>query len=85
MEFRATNLILALLGVVSIVWAVFSEEQRIIAIVIAFILLMVIILSEQNYKIDSIYNEQNRIEEKLKIHEQLINIKADIELLKRKK
>ncbi len=82
MESRALNFILGLLSILSFIWSFISEENRIIAITIGFILIIFILISEKNIKLENLENEQKRIEEKLKIHEQLIDIKSDIRLLK---
>jgi uncharacterized membrane protein YqjE len=84
MESGIFNILLGLVAVLSFVWSVFSEQYRIIAIVLGFVLIIVMILSEQNSKIQNLVNEQKKLEEKLKIHEQLIDIKSDIKELQKK-
>lgn len=42
-------------------------------------------INELENKLDEQENEQKRLGEKLKIHEQLIDIKKDIEILKEKR
>ncbi len=83
MESKALNIILGLIGVISFIWSYFSEENRIIALIIGFTIFILIFLSEKNDKIDSILSTQQKLEEKLKIHEQLIDIKSDVNILKR--
>ena len=83
MELDALDIILALLAILSAIWAFVSEQFRILAVIIAFTFLAIVILSKQSQKISEITSEQKRINEKLKIHEQLINIKADIRYLER--
>jgi hypothetical protein len=85
MELNTTNIILAFITVLSFVWSYFSEQNRIVAVILGFVLLLIIILTAQDKKIESIEKEQRRLEEKLKIYEQLINIKADIKELQRRK
>jgi hypothetical protein len=84
MESGIFNILLGLIAVLSFVWSVFSEEYRIIAIMLGFVLIIVIILSEQNSKVKDLINEQRKVEEKLKIYEQLINMKANIKELQKK-
>lgn len=84
MESRIVNLILGFLSVLSFIWSFLSEQHRLIAIVIGFVFLMIIITSEKNIKIQEITEEQKRLGEKLKIHEQLIDIKADIRVLQKR-
>lgn len=84
MESLVLNLLLGLLATLSFVWAFFSEQYRIIAIVLGFILIVIIMLSEQNNKIQSLSEENKKFNEKLKIHEQLVNMKADIQELQKK-
>ena len=82
MEPKALNVILGILTLLSFIWSAVSKEYRIIAIVIGFMLLIFLIVSEQDTKVNEIFKDQKRVEEKLKIHEQLIDIKADIKYLK---
>lgn len=82
MESKVLNIILGLFGVLSFIWSYFSIENRVIAVIIGFTLFILIFLSEQNEKIKEISSMQQKQEEKLKIHEQLIDIKKDIEILK---
>lgn len=82
MESKALNVILGLLGVLSFIWSYFSPENRVIALIIGFTLFILIFLSEQNEKIKEMSLTQQKLDEKLKIHEQLIDIKKDIEILK---
>ena len=76
MDSRVLNVILGLLTILSFVWSYFSEENRIIAVIIGFLLIVLILVSEKNDKLYSVLENQKRIEEKLKIHEQLIDIKS---------
>ena len=82
MESDILNIILGLLTVLSFIWAYISEQNRIIAIVIGFLLIVIILVSEKNIKLQQLTESQKRLQEKLKIHEQLIEIKKDIEILK---
>ena len=54
------------------------EEQRLVVIATILLIFLAVILSTFNRRIDA-------LEEKLKIDEQLINIKKDIEILKEKR
>lgn len=85
MEIKTTNIILGILSILSFVLAFLSQEYRLIAIALAFILAIIIIISAQEYKIKELKVSQAKLEEKLKIHEQLIEIKKDIEILKEKR
>ncbi len=82
MESKILNWILGLLTILSFVWSYISEDNRIIAIVIGLILIVFIFISEKSEKIIDLESEQKKLGEKLKIHEQLIEIKKDIEFLK---
>ena len=82
MESKALNIVLGLLTIMSFIWSYISPENRIIAVIIAFVLIILIFISEKNIKIRELEEGQRKIEEKLKIHEQLIDIKKEIELLK---
>lgn len=84
MESKALNIILGLFGVLSFIWSYFSKENRIIGIIVGFTIFILIFLSEQNQRIEDLTSQQKKSEEKLKIHEQLIDIKKDIELIKEK-
>lgn len=84
MEFDALNIISVIFSIASFIWSIFSEQYRIIAVLIGFVLIIIILVSEQNKRVNSLLNEHKRLEEKLKIHEQLINIKADIQELQKK-
>lgn len=84
MKMRVLNIILGLLTVLSFVWAYLSEENRIIAAIIGFLLIMIILFSERNIKVQELAEEQKRLGEKLKIHEQLVDIKADIKYLQKR-
>ena len=84
MDIDIWDIILILLAILSSIWAFISKQYRIWAIIIAFILMTIIILSKQNKNIDSLIFEQNRLLEKLKIHEQLIDMKAEIKELQKK-
>ena len=84
MESKALNIILGLLGILSFIWSYFSPENRTIGVIIGFALFILIFLSEQNERIKEMSLQQQKLEEKLKIHEQLIDIKKDIHILKEK-
>ncbi len=84
MEARTINIVLGLLTILSFVWSYVSEENRAIAIIFGFILTILIIISERNKNVQIIEIELKRLQEKLKIHEHLIDMKKDIELLKEK-
>ena len=81
MESPVLNSLLGLISLLSFIWAFFSQQNRIIAIIIGFVLMIIISISEQNAKVKVLIDEQKRFEEKLKIHQQLIDIKADIKNL----
>lgn len=85
MESRILNAILAILSITSFVWSYFSKENRIIGVVISFLLIILILISEKNIKIKELEIEQKKLGEKLKIHEHLIDIKADIKELQQKR
>tara|TARA_Y100000310_G_C20535726_1_gene740750 strand:- start:480 stop:764 length:285 start_codon:yes stop_codon:yes gene_type:complete len=61
-----------------------SEQFRLIAIAAIFLLFIGTTLSNFSSQITEQKEEQKRLGEKLKIHEQLIDIKRDIEVLKEK-
>ncbi len=85
MESKALNIVLGILSALSFIWSYISKENRTIAIIIGFLLILFIFISEKNIKLQNLEENQKRLEEKLKIHEQLIDIKKDIELLKEKR
>lgn len=82
MESKALNIILGLLSFMSFIWSYISVENRTIAIVIGFMLTIIIFISEKNIKVQNLEEELKRLGEKLKIHEQLVDIKKEIALLK---
>ena len=84
MELDAFDLILGLITILSFAWAIISKEYRILAIIFAFILMVLIAISKQNKKTSNIEFNQIRLGEKLKIYEMLINMKADIKYLQKK-
>ena len=84
MELKTSNILLIVLSISSFIWSVISPEFRTPAMMIGFVMLVLLIISEQNMKIESITSEYFRLNEKLKIHEQLIDIKADIREIKRR-
>lgn len=84
METRVANIILGVITALSFVWAYVSEENRIIAIIFSFILIIILIISERNKEISMIKEDIKKLKEKLNIYEQLIDIKSDIKLLKEK-
>jgi len=75
------DIILGVLSILSIILALVSEEYRVLAIIFAFVLLIILLLSVFLMEIYSIKENQYRISEKLKIHEQLIDIKAEMKSL----
>lgn len=83
-EIKATNIALGIISLLSFALAFISERYRTTAIIIAFILLIIVLISTQEYKIAELGKRNQRLEEKLKIHEQLIEIKKDRALLKEK-
>lgn len=85
MEVKATDIILGILAILSFVFSFVSERYRTILLIFTFVLTIIIIISLQEYKISELKARYGRLEEKLKIHEQLIDIKKDIELLKEKR
>lgn len=84
MDARIINIILSTLTGLSFVWAYFSEENRIIGIILGFILIILIIISERNEDLASLKEDVRKLKDKLNIHEQLIEIKKNIELLKQR-
>lgn len=82
MEVAVVNILLGFLAFLSFVWAFFSPENRVIALIVGFTLFILIFLSEQNQTIKELADDQKRLEEKLKIHQQLIDIRSDIAMLK---
>ncbi len=82
MDSRIINIILGTLTGLSFIWAYLSENNRIIGIILGFILMILIIISEKNKDIAIIKEELKKLKEKLNIHQQLINIKKDIEIIK---
>ena len=83
MENNILNVILGLLTILSFIWSYISEENRVIAIVIGFLLIVLILFSEKNERLNVLSQNQTRLEEKLKIHEQFIDIKSDIKELQK--
>ena len=77
------NIILGILSVLSFVLAFVSEEYRIVAILLAFVLLVILIVSVLSFEIFNLKSEQSMLAEKLKIHEHLISMKAEIKELQR--
>jgi len=84
MELRIFDMILGVLTILSLILAFISEEFRILAIIFAFVLMIVIIISIQNIKISSIILEHKKLQEKLKIHEHLIDIKVNTKILEKR-
>ena len=84
MELKVLDMFLIVLSVLSFVWSFFSEEYRLLALVLGFVFIIVAVMSVKNEKIEVMFEEQRKLGEKLKIHEQLIDIKKDIEILKEK-
>jgi len=83
MESRALNLFLGLLSVLSFIWSFISKENRIIAITLGFILIILTLISEKNIRLENLESEQKRLNEKLNIYKELINMKADIKRLQK--
>jgi len=63
------NVTLGVLSVLSFVLAFISEEYRIIAILLAFVLLVILIVSVLGFEMFYMKSEQSRLVEKLKIYE----------------
>lgn len=84
MEFDILDIGLAFIALLTFILSYFSEQYRIIAIMAGFILIIMVMMSNQNKKIQDMKEEQKRLQEKLKIHESIINIKADIQELQKK-
>lgn len=82
MGLNVTDILLGGLAILSIVLAIISEENRIIAIGITFGLMTILVISNQEFKLNKLIENQKRLRDKLKIHEQLIDIKKEIALLK---
>ena len=59
-----------------------SDQYRILIISALVIFFIAVVLSQLNKKIDFLEQNNEKIKEKIKIHEQLIDIKADIKMLK---
>ena len=83
MDLDLWDLLLGCLTILSAIWAFISERYRLLAIIIAFVLVTIIVLSKQNQKIFEMCLEQKKLIEKLKIHEQLTDIKAEIKEIQR--
>ncbi len=83
MDVRVWDVGWAVLAFLSFIFAYISDKYRELAIIFGFILMIIGIVSIQNSKIFEIVLEQRRLDEKLKIHEQLVTIKADICELKK--
>ena len=82
METNTLNIVLGILTVLSIIITFISEKYRLISIVITFIFIIIIIISMQQINISDIQKEQNKLKEKLNIHQQLIDIKAELKSLR---
>lgn len=83
MELEIWDILLGLLTILSAIWAFISEEYRLVAIVLSFILVTIIIISKQNTKIFEVESQQKRTLERLKIYEMLVDIKSDIKQLQK--
>ncbi|MBS3088743.1 hypothetical protein J4402_03090 [Candidatus Pacearchaeota archaeon] len=85
MESSILNIILGLLTILSFLWSYFSEENRIIAMIIGFLLIVLIMVSEKNARIDELEIRQKKLEERLKIYERLNKLELEVEILKNAK
>lgn len=81
-DFKYTVLAIAslIVGVIALV----SEEYRLTLASFSALFLTAYFLSEFNRKIENNSERIKKLEEKLSIHQQLINIKADIKGLEKK-
>ena len=93
MGLKIGDIILAGLSVLSFVLAFVSEEHRLIAIIFAFVLLILLLISFQflefsNLKKDllkeipKLKNGQKRNSERLKIYERLAKLEAKFDILR---
>ncbi len=80
---KVWDLILGLLSILSVLLAVISEEYRILAFTVAFVLFIILIISNQGVEISRLKFGQEKLAEKLKIHEQLIDIKSELKRLQK--
>lgn len=83
MSLTIWDAILGTLAILSLVLAYVSEEYRIFAIIFAFVLFIILIISVQSFQLSSFQSNQKRFGEKLKIHESLIDIKSEIKELQK--
>ncbi|MDO8459532.1 MAG: hypothetical protein Q7S74_00330 [Nanoarchaeota archaeon] len=78
------DIILGILTILSFILAFISEEYRIPATILAFVLMIVIIISLEHVKINEIATDNFKLHEKLKIYEQLIDIKSELKYLNKR-
>ncbi|MBX4196337.1 hypothetical protein KW805_02000 [Candidatus Pacearchaeota archaeon] len=60
-----------------------AQEYRLVVIAALILFFIALTLSGYNQRLQQQESEFEKIKERLKIHEQLIDIKADIQMLKR--
>jgi len=93
MGLRIGDIILAGLSVLSFVLAFISEEYRLIAIIFAFVLLILLLISFQFLEFSSLKkdllkeiselkNGQKRNSERLKIYERLAKLEVKFDIIK---
>ena len=66
MELKILDIILGFLSILSFTWSYFSPPNRIIAIVLGFLLVIVLLISEKNSKLHKLEDEQKKLGENLK-------------------
>ncbi len=83
MSFEWKSNILGILGIVIGLLAFINEEYRLIAALIFSAAVVFYTIQSFSQELEKHETRVQRLEEKLKIHEQLINLKADVEYLKK--
>jgi len=74
------DLIIGILTFLSLMLAFISEEYRIIAIIFAFVLSIILIVSLQSLEISNLKLEQRKLSEKLKIYKRLAKIEERLKI-----
>lgn len=75
---KSINLIGLTLGIIALI----PDQYRVLAASVLLALIVFLVLSEFSDDLDTANEELTKLKEKLKIHEQLIDVKAEIHHLK---
>lgn len=84
MKSEAKAIILGIISIMLTLLAIVSEEYRVMIISLSALVVAIYLSYERDSRVETNSNQIKKLNENLNIHKELIEIRANIDLLKRK-